>query len=201
MKSHARWLMAGLQAMALSTFVPAVLAGPGAHGPNGEHLDGPAQAIAGSGNVPRFEARTEIFEMVGRIQGGEFSIFINRFETNEPVLQATVEIETGNVKAKARFHADLGDYSVEDKAFLDVVSRPGEHALVVMVVAGEVSDLLDGTLTVAPDASRTGADHAHVWWEDRRVAYGTAALAAAVLLGIAAMRRKRPASGSPGVTR
>ena len=33
-------------------------AAPGAHGPNGEHLDAPAKAGANSGSVPSFEARS-----------------------------------------------------------------------------------------------------------------------------------------------
>ena len=41
--------------------------------------------------MPSFEARSEAFELVGRLQGGELSILINRFATNEPVLNATVE--------------------------------------------------------------------------------------------------------------
>ena len=60
-------------------------ASPGAHGPNGEHLDGPAAALAG-GAAPRIETFTEAFELVGRLSGGELSVLVDRYETNEPVL-------------------------------------------------------------------------------------------------------------------
>src|SRR2546427_6582472 len=47
------------------------------HGPNGEHLDGPATQVQGS-SAPRLETRSESFEMVGRLSVSEFSMFINR---------------------------------------------------------------------------------------------------------------------------
>ena len=123
------------------------MASPGAHGPNGEHLDGPAQAGAGASKAPRMEAKSEAFELVGQLRDDEFSMLINRFETNEPVLEAKVEIETGALKAPAKFHADMGDYAVDDAAFLKALKAPGAHAVVVTIVAGAESDLLEGTLT------------------------------------------------------
>jgi hypothetical protein len=125
-------------------------AGPGAHGPGGEHLDAP-QAIASAGTAaPRLEAQTELFELVARLGGGELSILIDRFATNEPVLDASVEVESGGLKAKATFRADHGDYAVDDAALLKRLSTAGEHALVITVQAGTEADLLDGTLVVGP---------------------------------------------------
>ena len=62
------------------------VASPGAHGPNGEHLDSPAQTASGTNAVPRMEAKSEAFELVGQLRDHEFSMLVNRFETNEPVL-------------------------------------------------------------------------------------------------------------------
>jgi len=201
MNPLARLMVAGLHALGLLLLSAPTHAAPGAHGPNGEHLDAPAQGSSGSGNAPRFEAKTETFEMVGKLQGGELSILINRFETNEPVLEATVELETGNVKAKAPFHSDLGDYSVDDKAFLDAISKPGQHSLVIMVVAGQDSDLLEATLSVAADTAQTPHDHPHAWWESRSALYGALCLAAVVLVAAMLLRRRRPAAVFPEATR
>lgn len=137
-------------------------AAPGAHGPNGEHLDAPATAGGAAYAAPRFEAQSDMFEVVGRLQGGEFSMLINRFATNEPVLDAKVEIESGAVKAQAKFHADLGDYAVDDAAMLKALSLPGDHPLVITVVAGTDADLLDGTLHVAVPAD--DHDHGVSYW-------------------------------------
>jgi hypothetical protein len=152
----------------LSSWLMPVWAGPGAHGPNGEHLDGPTTSNATADAAPHFEAQTELFEVVGRLQGGELSLLIDRFETNEPVRQATVEVASGNAKAQARFHADLGDYAVDDAALLKLLSQPGEHALVITVTAGEDSDLLDAVLQVgtAPLESAQGHDHADAAHDD-----------------------------------
>lgn len=139
-----------------------VLAAPGAHGPNGEHLDAPAAAGGGSA-APRIEAKSEAFELVGVLQGGELSILINRFETNEPVLNASVEVESGNLKAKAPFHADHGDYAVADEAFLKAIAKPGAHPLVITVTAGSDADLLDGTLNVSAEADDHGHEHGISW--------------------------------------
>ena len=138
------------------------LAAPGAHGPNGEHLDAPATTggIAATAVRPRFEARSETFELVGHMQGGELSMLINRYDTNEPVLDAKVEMESGDRRASAKFHADLGDYAVDDPAFLEALSKEGEHALLITIVAGSDSDLLDATLRVAP----ADLGHEHEQW-------------------------------------
>lgn len=135
-------------------------ASPGAHGPNGEHLDTPNSAGAGGAASPRLETKTEQFELVASLAGGELSILIDRFETNEPLLNALVEVESGGLKAKARFHADIGDYAVDDEAMLKLLGKPGSHALVITVIAGKESDLLDGTLNVL-NAVADGAAHGH----------------------------------------
>jgi hypothetical protein len=137
-------------------------AGPGAHGPDGEHLDGPAAGPAGSDSTPRMEAKSELFELVARLGGGELSILIDRFETNEPVLNAQVEVESGKLKAAAKFHADQGDYAVDDAALLGALGQPGAHPIVVTLIAGKESDLLEGTLHVTTAvAMQTGQGHSH----------------------------------------
>lgn len=169
-RSSSNWRR-GLCALAVmfSSWLTPAWAGPGAHGPNGEHLDGPTTSNATADSTPRFAAQTELFEVVGRLQGGELSLLIDRFETNEPVLKATVEVASGDAKALARFHADLGDYAVDDATLLKLLSQPGEHALVITVTAGEDSDLLDAVLQVgaAPAESAQGHDHTEVAHDDQ----------------------------------
>lgn len=133
----------------------AALASPGAHGPNGEHLDGPA-ALAGAGSTPSVETFTETFELVGQLAGGELSILIDRYETNEPVFNGQLEVQYKNLKANAKFHADLGDYAIDDEKFLKAISVPGKHPLLFTFVAGEDSDLLEATLEVPSDNHQHG---------------------------------------------
>lgn len=162
-------------------------AGPGAHGPNGEHLDGPAgHSHSVASTAPRMETKSEDFELVATLAGDELSILIDRFATNEPVLGAKVEVQTGQVKAVAKFHADHGDYAVADEAFLKALATPGEHALVVTLNTGKESDLLDGVLKVEAVA----AEHAH---SVPRWAWGggiVLLLAAAVAVALRRARRR-----------
>lgn len=190
-----------MAALAAMLCVSGALAALGAHGPNGEHLDAPAAGPAAS-TAPRIEARTEAFELVGQLQGGEFSIFINRFDTNEPVLDAMVDVESGNHRAKAQFHADHGGYAIADEAFLKVIGRPGSHPLVITVTAGNDADLLEGSLRVAAQAHQDDHDRGGFGWRQWVLAAFAALLAWPVAWRIRRIwRRRRNAAPSTEVTR
>lgn len=182
-----------LQFLSISFFtVSTAFASPGAHGPNGEHLDAPGAGHVHDDTGPRIETFTESFELVGHVQGDELSILIDRYETNEPVLNGKLEVEANGIKAPAKFHADHGDYAVDDPQFLKVIAAPGKHALVFTLTAGSESDLLRGTLEVkAADGAHGHADdHAH-----SLTRWGIAGgLLAAVLtvLAIRLLRRQSP---------
>lgn len=136
----------------------AALAAPGAHGPNGEHLDAPGGHIHSDAG-PRIETFTESFELVGHLQDGELSVLIDRYETNEPVLNGKLEVEFNGMTAAAKFHADHGDYAFDDENFLKTLSKPGKHSLVFTLTAGDESDLLEGALEVMP--ADDGHGHSH----------------------------------------
>lgn len=165
------------------------LAGPGAHGPNGEHLDSVSPVLSAGASVPRLEARTELFELVARIEGGVFSILVDRYDTNEPVLDGAVEVEVGALKRKAAFRREQGDFAVTDAAFVQALSAPGTHAVVFTVAAGKDSDLLEGSMRVAKPADD---DHGHGYSIFARpVAWGGAIVLVAVTLAFLAWRRRR----------
>jgi len=149
-----RTLAAGLCAAALST---ATVASPGAHGPNGEHLDAPTTSAGAASGGPRVEAHSELFELAAGLEHGVFAFFIGRYASSEPVLGATVEVESGPRKASAAFRPEQGDYVVQDPAFLGELAGAGAHALLFTVSAGADSDLLEGTLQVAAPAGASAA--------------------------------------------
>ena len=182
-----------------------MLAAPGAHGPNGEHLDGPATMRAAS-SLPRLEAKSEAFELVAELRASELAILIDRYESNEPVLGAKLEVESGPLKAVAAFRAEQGDYVVTDAAMLKALAVPGEHGLVFTLVAGKDSDLLDGTLVgmAARVAAAAKDDHGHAHGGDEhghdheleRAAWIGAGVAALGLIGgIAWWRQRRGEAG------
>ena len=196
--------------LALMTVASAAIwASPGAHGPNGEHLDGPTPgAMISGGGAPRLEAKSETFELVAVLREDELSMLINRFETNEPVLNAQVEVESGNLKAIAKFHSDLGDYAVDDPAFLKALKVPGDHALVLTILAGTDSDLLDGSLRTTGDTTAKAADtaghgHGHVPADDpghgiplKAWIAGAMLAALGLILWLLRGRSSRPSTGA-----
>jgi hypothetical protein len=157
----ARGLLAAT-AIAASLCIAPAHAAPGAHGPNGEHLDAPGGAHQHNtgASVPRMEAASETFELVGRLDGDELSVLVDRFDTNEPVLGAKLEVESNGIKAAGTFHADHGDYAFTDERLLKALAQPGKHPLVFTIFAGNDSDLLEGTLDVT--AVQAAHDHPHV---------------------------------------
>jgi hypothetical protein len=175
---------------------PLASALPGAHGPNGEHLDVGGAGAGPANAVPRLESHSDTFELVATLAGDELSILVDRYDTNEPVLGATVEVESGPLKAVAKFHTDHGDYAVDSKPLLEQLSRPGEHPLVITIVAGDQSDLLEGMLKVTPEQLGHGhdhdQDHDHLFTPVRAAMAGAAVL---LLGGSAAwvVRRRRAA--------
>ena len=207
---HTRCTSQHLMAAALSALLlvatPSTMAAPGAHGPNGEHLDSPTPMRPASA-LPRVEAQSEAFELVAELRAGELVIVVDRYDSNEPVLGAKLEVESGSLKAVAAFRAEQGDYAVTDAALLKALAAAGEHGLVFTLVAGKDSDLLDGTLVTAGGggaalAAKTGLGHAHGTddhghdHELERAAWIGAGVAALGLIGgIAWWRQRRRAAG------
>lgn len=152
-------------AMALATAGSAASASPGAHDPNGEHLDGAAANGPAAGSAPRVETFSEAFELVGHLSGGELSIMVDRYDTNEPVLNGKLEVQYKDIKAQARFHADIGDYAIDDQKMLKALAAPGRHSLLFTIVANDESDLLEGTLEVPHRQEQHQAlPPARRWW-------------------------------------
>ena len=67
---------------------------------------------------------------VARVEAGMLSILIDRYDTNEPVLDATVEVESGPLRSKAVFRRESGDYAITSAELLKRLAEPGSHPLV-----------------------------------------------------------------------
>ena len=127
----------------------------GAHAHGDEpHGDAPHPVDAGAAAAGlRFEAATEAFEIVGRLESGALTLFVNKFETNEPVLEAKVELESGEQKAVATYQAQQSSYVVNESKFVAALSKPGAHSVVVTVTSGSEADLLEATLSMSAPAT------------------------------------------------
>lgn len=176
--------------LATTLVAASAAAAPGAHGPNGEHLDAPG----GGGHVhsdagPRIETFSESFELVGHLQEDELSILIDRYETNVPVLNAKLEIEMDGLKTEAKFHDDHGDYAVADEKFLQALRKPGKHSLIFTLTTSEESDLLEGTLDAGAGAAAHDHDDEH--GHSKRPWLVTAAVLALLLIGTVFFKLRR----------
>lgn len=138
-------------------------ASPGAHGPNGEHLDGPAAGTAASDGRPRAEGFSELFEFVAHLEQGALSMMMNVYETNVPVDGADVEVEFDGIKDKAKFNPVTGVYRFESKKLIEALSAPGKHPLAFNVTKGDDFDIVPGTLIVNEHAHEQAGGSLR-WW-------------------------------------
>lgn len=156
------------------------------------HGDEPHPVAAASADAGRVEAATDAFELVGRLEGSALVLYLNRYATSEPVAGATLELESGPLRAVATYQADHGSYVVTEPRFVQALGEPGEHALLATVTAGQEADLLEATLSQAGGQAP----------EAPRRAIGLAAAAAALLIAAAGgalawrARRRRTARGA-----
>lgn len=121
------------------------------------HDDGAPPTSSGP-LAPRIEAQSESFELVAVLEDGKFTLYLDRFATNEPVSNARIEIESGAFKAVAQPGAD-SVYTAPGEVF----AKPGQYPLVFTIQAADGSDLLNGTLTIPQPAGQSA--HSHDWTE------------------------------------
>lgn len=160
---------------------PAVRAGDG-------HDHGDAAPVASGPALPRFNAVSEIFELVGVVRGKQVTLYLDRAADNAPVTNAVIELEIGGAKLKAEKHEDA--YEV----MLPAEPKPGVLAITATVAAGKDVDLLAGELDIHEEAHADATAHVHGWREYAGWAVGAiAALAVLILVGrrMAAGRQAR----------
>lgn len=156
-------------------------------GDDHSHGDASAPSVVATPQPLRVEAVSELFELVGAMEGDKLVIHLDRFSTNEPVTGATLSVEGGPLKASTAVERE-GVYTVAAAGLV----APGTHSLVFTVQAGQASDLLTGELVVA-DVGTTAVSSS-----DQRPPLTVplaVALAAALLLAAGAFgwRRRRAA--------
>ena len=152
-----------------------------------DHGTPPAPVNAAA--APRGEAATDSFELVAIVQGGELALFIDRFQTNEPVENAKVEVETPSGPVPASAHT--GDAYRLKAPFL---SKPGRYDLLVTVTAGDATDILPVSLTV-PEARPARPQSPYAGWSLPSLAslIVTGLVAFGAGIGFAAAWRRRRA--------
>lgn len=164
--------------MRMLLLAAALFAAPALHAHEGEDHSDEKKPPPAASVAPRMEANTPELQLLARLHDGKLVVHLDRYASNEPVTGARIELEAGSHKAVAQAAAD-GSYVLD----AGPVARPGSHALIFAVEAGEVADLLNGNLEVgAPEAPPAGASAQSGWLTPVRIAGGGAA--ALLLLGV-----------------
>ena len=149
------------------------------------HDHGEAPAVASGPAQPRFAATSDLFELVGVLNGQTLALYLDRADDNSPVKDARLDIEIGGAKVAVKRVAE-GEFEAE----LAVPPPEGPLTVTATVMAGNESDLLAGELDIHLDAHapETGAA-----WSTRAIAgWGAGALGLlAVLLGLKRARAPR----------
>ena len=87
-----------------------------------DHGDAAPAAATGAGS-PRVASHSDLFELVGIVDKGEMTLYLDRHASNEPVMGAKIEVEAGAAKGIASAQAD-GTYRFKHA----VLSQPGTLA-------------------------------------------------------------------------
>jgi hypothetical protein len=144
-----------------------------------DHGDAPAATTGPA--LPRFAAESELFELVGVLDGTHLTLWLDHAADNSPVKDARLELELGGIKVPVEAHAE-GEFD----ATLAKPLAPGEFPVAATVYAGEETDLLAGDLDIHAEAEAAETVHSNGWQE-----YALwAALAGTALAGLGWLIRR-----------
>ena len=114
-----------------------------AHGDEDHHA---APASVAMGGAPRLVTHSDLFELVGIVENGAMTLYLDRYTDNSPVSDAKIEVEVGSEKGFATANSN-GTYRFTAKAF----AKPSEMPVTFTISAGNDNDLLAGDLVVAEE--------------------------------------------------
>ncbi|MDQ5903072.1 MAG: hypothetical protein QG672_659 [Pseudomonadota bacterium] len=162
-----------LAAALLAATMPA-LAGDG-------HDHGEAPASAGGPAAPRFSSASDVFELVGVVEGKRLALYLSRYDDSSPVKNARLEIELGGVKIPVEAHGE-GQF----EAMLAAAPKAGVIPVAATIYAGDETDLLAGELDVHDESAVAGTAHSTSWRD-----YATWGVAATLALLLATIGLRR----------
>ena len=159
-------------------------------GPGRDHGD--AASAAGGTASPRIAAHSDLFELVGIVENGQMTVYLDRYASNEPIANAKIEFESGAQKGVAQPQAD-GTYLIK----FDALAKPGQLSFSFTIAAGTETDLLTGDLEIGDhhEDDHHEDDHAETerpWWHWLGYAF-----AVVIALGIAVLYTRRVKSTRP----
>ena len=161
-----------------------------AAGDDDGHDHGAAAPATSGPAIPRFAAVSDVFELVGVLNGKRITLYLDRTADNGPVTEAQIELDIAGKKFKAQKQG-LDEFEV----VLAEAPKPGLLPITATVSAGNDTDLLAGELGIHEPAHSDKSPQLYSWkvyagW----AAGGFAALAMLVFVGRRSSRR--PGTGA-----
>ena len=155
------------------------------------HDHGAAAPAATGPALPRFTAVSDLFELVGVLNGKQIILYLDRASDNSPVTEAQIELDVGGTKFNATKQG-----SDEFEVVLPDAPKPGALPVTATVTAGADTDLLAGELVIheaahADEAADISSWKASTVW----AAGGIAVLAVLMTVGRRAMLARRVRAG------
>ena len=163
-------LPAASLALALCLYLPQAISGPG-------HDHGKAATPQAAGPaLPRFAVTSDLFELVGVLDGDLLTLYLDHADSNAPVENAELEFELGPDTLAVEAIAP-GTFGVH----LPAAPAEGEYAVVATVLTADAADVLAGTLDVHHATEPTADDHDHT---GQWLPWGIAGAAVLALLAV-----------------
>ena len=151
-----------------------------------DHSHGPEVSVpvaAAATSADRLELKSPDVELLGILNDDKLTLYADRYATNEPILNAKIELESKGRKLQMLATKD-GSYT----AVADWLKQPGKHEIVVSVEANGLQDLLIGTLLVPTLASEA---RGRSWLDYAKWAAGGIAVLIILLVLFKRIRRRK----------
>lgn len=173
----ARWMMV------LMFFPLFAFAGGGDDHSHGDEAPAPV-SLSATGS--QLELNSPDVALLGVLEDGKLTVYADRYATNEPILNAKIELESSGRKLQLLPTKD-GRYT----ATADWLKQPGTHEVVVSVEAVDLEDLLIGTLKIP--GLKPGEARGRAWLDYGKWAAGGIALMLVLLVPFKRIRRRKAA--------
>jgi len=153
-----------------------------------DHSHGPETKPAVKPSAPpsdtqRWEIQSPEAVLLGILHDGRLTLYADRYASNEPILDAKIELESNGRVIPAKAEPD-GSYSAPG----DWLQQPGKYDLIASVEAPEFQDLIVGSIEII---ATTPAAQAHSAWRYGKWLGGIAALVLALFVLLQVLRRRK----------
>lgn len=143
--------------LAIALTTAGLVAAPVAQADAGHDHGGTAAPRPPDPAQPRFAATSDLFELVGVVNGRQLTIYLDHSADNSPVQGATIQLDLGGTRIDPKPRAD-GEF----EATMNQPLAPGVVPVTATVTAGQENDLLAGEVEI-PEAARAAAPQARGW--------------------------------------